>query len=57
MTRNYAIPSSIKGWYSLDAVELYQRANIYRFQILNTCNGKAAEHCANLRALFNKESS
>lgn len=44
-----------KGWHSLDAVELYQLRNIYRFKILTTCNGKAAEHCARLRELFKKD--
>ncbi|MGU5635182.1 hypothetical protein ACV1DV_06475 [Aeromonas veronii] len=44
-----------KGWCSVTPSEIYDARNRHRFNILTTCNGKAAEHCARLRALFSSE--
>jgi hypothetical protein len=44
-----------KGWRSVTPSEIYDARNRHRFNILTTCNGKAAEHCARLRALFKKD--
>lgn len=44
-----------KGWRSVTQSEIYAVRNRHRFNILTTCNGKAAEHCARLRALFKKD--
>lgn len=44
-----------KGWRSVTPSEIYDARNRHRFNILTTCNGKAAEHCARLRAIFSSE--
>lgn len=46
-----------QGWRSVTPADVYQARNQHRFKILTTCNEKVAMHCANLRALFNKDAS